>query len=127
MTLFINTSTVSAQQIRKINKNEFVIDSLALKDYATQIETNKRLEKLVLRYSSKVLTLETLVGDLKTQNKMYLTNQNHLEKIISTNEKKNDVENELAKERLRLTRRQRNTAYVITGATIIVATILLTK
>lgn len=121
----ISTTTVSAQTIKKVSQNQFIIDSLGVKDYALQITKSKYLDSLVNSYKvsnmfkdSKIFILNHKIEKLEGKEKNYID-------IIKKHEDKDILENKLAKEKVMIIKRQRNTAYVVTATTLILATLLL--
>ncbi len=121
----ISTTTVSAQTIKKVSQNQFIIDSLGVKDYALQITKSKYLDSLVNSYKvsnmfkdSKIFILNHKIEKLEGKEKNYID-------IIKKHEDKDILENKLAKEKVMIIKRQRNTAYVVTATTLIIATLLL--
>ena len=125
--LLANTSIVSAQKIKKSTKNEYVIDSLALKDYAYRITKSEEYKRLSKTYRITIDEKDKTINLLNKKIGVFVRNEERYEKIILEDSKKDETENKLAKEKLRITKRQRNTAYIVTVCVTVVSILLLTK
>lgn len=118
---------MSAQKIKKSTKNEYVIDSLALKDYAYRITKSEESERLTKTYKISIDEKDKTINLLNNKILAFERNEEMYEKILLEDSEKDETENKLAKEKLRITKRQRNTAYIVTVGVTVVSIFLLTK
>lgn len=121
------TSTVYAQEIKQTGFNEFVIDSLALKEYSTLILESKSVPKIFKNYRDESLEKDEMINFLNEKIGEYKKNEIRFDNTLEMSLRENDLLLEKHNIELRKIKWQRNKAYIITVATIIISTLLISR
>lgn len=124
MIMFVNISTASAQEIKKKNNNEFVIDSLALQEYSTLIFEKRSIPQIIHSYNLQLKEKDNTISLLKSDILGYKSDIENYKSILLIRDEKDELQAEIAKQRLNKMKWQRNKAY-IGGGVLLVLSILL--
>lgn len=122
-----NISTASAQEIKKKSNNEFVIDSLALKEYSTLIYEKKSIPQIIQSYNKQLKEKDNRISLLNDKVNLLETDIKTYQQMMIIRDEKDEATAELAKQKLRKVKWQRNTAYIGGGAAIILSILLLAR
>ena len=120
-------STVCAQGIEKESRNNFVLDSLGVKEYSSLILEKKSSVDIFKKYSQQLVEKDYEIGLKDDKIEIFKKNEIRFENTIQLSEREKKLILDKHKQELRKLKWQRNKSYIITGATIILSILVLSK
>ncbi len=125
--MLVSTSTVYAQTLKKKSNNEFVLDSLGLKEYSTLIYEKKSIPQLIQSFNSQLSEKDTTISLLNFKITEYKKDITNFESMMLIRDEKDELKDELFKQKMRKIKWQRNKAYIGGGVAIILSILVLSK